>query len=236
MLKLALSSDGSVQLRLSIKAQSSVEQAICAVFLSWPFRSAYSTCVTSLCMKEWVHDRTHKTKEARFARQERSAWREAFIVQAQFHVKGGSKPAEWMDITKVQWMQSDRPPQQRMLICQLVRQSIEIWWPQDEKYYRGTVTEYLPEPVRSGPPVNHAFIHLVCAHSHPVHVSFAQRVPPRYIHGNKGFRYGAQQCSNCCVMSDVTWGPRSDCLSQPPAARQQCHCCKSSSTCTGKVS
>lgn len=155
------------------------------------------------------------------------------VVQAQFHVKGGSRPAEWVDLTEVQWMQSDMPPQQCMLICQLVRQSIEIWWPGNNKYYRGTMTEYLPEQVGPGTAVNHATTHLVhmhqaymhlaacqaredqaplstlqtCIPSHPVPVSFAQRMPLGYILGDKASQYDTQQRRICCIVSALTWNP-----------------------------
>ena len=137
-------------------------------------------------MKERVHERAKESKQARWTRQERprsEAYTVHAAVQAQYHVKGRSEPAEWMDLTQVQWMPYDRPPQQGMLICPLVRQSVEIWWPQDEKYYQGTVTAYLPERVRSA--VNHAYMHFVWAPSHSVHASFAQRMPSGYVYGNK---------------------------------------------------
>ena len=86
-------------------------------------------------------------------------------------MKGKSTGAEWMDLTQVQWLgKKGSPPQQSMLICQLVHQSVEVWWPQDKKFYKGTVTEYLAEKVGPGPNVNRANP-LVCPTSQPVHVS-----------------------------------------------------------------
>ena len=150
-------------------------------------------------------------------------------VQAQFHVKGSSTPAEWMDLTKVQWMQPDRRPQQRMLICQLVKQSVEIWWPDDEKYYRGTVTEYLPEKVRCDTPVNND-ICTVWAPSHPVHISFAQKMASGYLHGSND----AQQHRTCCIMSALTLARVR--LSQAAAcSKVAAPCCISSGTCTNKA-
>lgn len=73
-------------------------------------------------------------------------------LQSLFHVTGKHTAAEWKDLTEVQWMQPGRPPHHCMLICQLVRQSIEIWWPQDEAYYQGTVTKYLPDKVTPDTP------------------------------------------------------------------------------------
>ena len=79
-------------------------------------------------------------------------------LQSLFHVKGEHTAAEWKDLTEVQLMQPGRPPHHCMLICQLVRQSIEIWWPQDEAYYKGTVTKYLPDKVTQTPlPTMHTY-------------------------------------------------------------------------------
>ena len=68
-------------------------------------------------------------------------------VQGQCQVKGKSTAAEWMDLTEVQWLQHGRAAQHSMLICQLVHQSVEVWWPEDKSYYRGTVTAYITERV-----------------------------------------------------------------------------------------
>lgn len=68
-------------------------------------------------------------------------------MQGQCHVKGRNTAAEWMDLTEVPWLQSSGAAQHSMLICRLVHQAVEIWWPEDKSYYRGTVTAYLTERV-----------------------------------------------------------------------------------------
>ncbi len=46
------------------------------------------------------------------------------------------------------WLRPGRPPVQKVLIRQLVKQSVEIWWPEDKKFYKGTVIRYIPDKVR----------------------------------------------------------------------------------------
>lgn len=107
------------------------------------------TCTASTYRKKWVDSKWLSMLQC-VSQLLRAA------LQSLFHVKGDSTAAGWKDLTEVQWMQPGGPPHHCMLICQLVRQSIEIWWPQDKTYYKGTVTKYLPDKVILDPPANHA--------------------------------------------------------------------------------
>ncbi len=46
------------------------------------------------------------------------------------------------------WLRPGKPPVQKVLIRQLLNQSVEIWWPEDKKFYKGTVVRYIPDKVR----------------------------------------------------------------------------------------
>jgi len=48
----------------------------------------------------------------------------------------------------VTWLRPGKPPVQKVLIRQLLNQSVEIWWPEDKKFYKGTVVRYIPDKVR----------------------------------------------------------------------------------------
>ena len=69
-------------------------------------------------------------------------------LQAQYCVKGQTSAPEWRDLTGLQWLQEGEFPKQQLLICQLLHQSVRLWWPKDKKYYKGTVTSYKPDKVK----------------------------------------------------------------------------------------
>lgn len=71
-------------------------------------------------------------------------------MQGLCYVKGKNRAGEWMDLAEVQWLQDGRSPQHSVLICQLVHQSVRVWWPEDKSYYKGTVTAYMGDRVGPG--------------------------------------------------------------------------------------
>ena len=54
-----------------------------------------------------------------------------------------------MDLTGVQWIKAGQAATARMHFCQLLHQSVKVWWPDDRKYYQGTVAEYMLDKVGS---------------------------------------------------------------------------------------
>ena len=68
-------------------------------------------------------------------------------LQGSFYVVSQSGAPELMDLTGVQWIQADQPATARLYICQLLRQPVKVWWPDDRRYYQGTVAEYMLDTV-----------------------------------------------------------------------------------------
>ena len=73
------------------------------------------------------------------------------VLQARYCVKGQTSAVEWQELTDVQWLQEGESPKQQTLICQLLHQSVCLWWPKDKKYYKGTVTNYMSDKVQALP-------------------------------------------------------------------------------------
>ena len=68
-------------------------------------------------------------------------------LQGSFVVVGHSGLPEQMDLTGVQWIYAGQAATARMHICQLLQQSVKVWWPDDRRYYQGTVAEYMLDKV-----------------------------------------------------------------------------------------
>ncbi|KAL0044727.1 hypothetical protein WJX82_006986 [Trebouxia sp. C0006] len=60
-------------------------------------------------------------------------------------VRGQAGWSHWIDLSVVTWLRPGKPPVQKVLIRQLLNQSVEIWWPEDKKFYKGTVARYIPD-------------------------------------------------------------------------------------------
>ncbi|KAL0039358.1 hypothetical protein WJX79_004746 [Trebouxia sp. C0005] len=67
------------------------------------------------------------------------------VNKGKHSVRGQAGMAHWVDLSVVTWLRPGRPPLQRVLIRQLVNQPVEIWWPEDKKFYQGVVTRYIPD-------------------------------------------------------------------------------------------
>ncbi|KAL0033003.1 hypothetical protein WJX77_010243 [Trebouxia sp. C0004] len=60
-------------------------------------------------------------------------------------VRGQAGSSHWVDLSVVTWLRPGRPPVQKVLIRQLVNHPVEIWWPEDKKFYKGAVIRYIPD-------------------------------------------------------------------------------------------
>ena len=57
-------------------------------------------------------------------------------------VTDSDRQVHYVDLAHVAWLNRDEQPIHDRLICQLVGHSVKIWWPEDRKYYNGTVARY----------------------------------------------------------------------------------------------
>ena len=69
-------------------------------------------------------------------------------MQGKHCVRGQAGWSHWVDLSVVTWLPPGKAPLQKVLIRQLVNQCVEIWWPEDKKFYKGTVVRYIPDKVR----------------------------------------------------------------------------------------
>lgn len=63
-------------------------------------------------------------------------------MQGKHKVTDAAGQVHFVDLTHMAWLDRAKQPKQDRLICQLIGHSVKVWWPDDRRYYKGTVARY----------------------------------------------------------------------------------------------